>query len=355
MNNKIMCHKKLAKNKFNGRKLYIDGDTSLQQLIKGKTILYIATTYLDYLRVQQEISLLNKHAKQVFIIVSKQKHYIIRLLYVYLRTIFFFKKIDLVFMGFAPQLLLPLLKWRFSNKLIIIDFFISIYDTLVFDRMKFPVKSMRAKLAKYLDIITLKYTDYCISDTQAHAEYFVKELGAIKSKIIVLYLQADSKYYYPKSIVKPTDLINKFVVLYFGTALPLQGIDVILKAITEINNDEIHFIMIGPLDKNIKYLNLHKNVKFIDWLEQNELSDYISWSDLCLAGHFNGEITKARRVIPGKAYIYEAMNKPMILGENNANRERYPVKYSNVSFVKMGCSKSLVDKIDEYFQGWLSG
>ena len=55
---------------------------------------------------------------------------------------------------------------------------------------------------------------------------------------------------------------------------------------------------------------------------------------------------KAKRTIPGKAYIYEAMGKKMILGDNSATRELYhedELRY----FVKMGDSKALADKILE--------
>lgn len=89
------------------------------------------------------------------------------------------------------------------------------------------------------------------------------------------------------------------------------------------------------------------NIHYIQWLSQEKLSDYIAFSDLCLAGHFNKEINKAKRTIPGKAYIYRAMEKPMILGENPANHELYSEKEPGISFVEMGSGKKLAEKILE--------
>lgn len=38
----------------------------------------------------------------------------------------------------------------------------------------------------------------------------------------------------------------------------------------------------------------------MEWLSQQELADEIAGADLCLAGHFNADIDKAKRTIPGR-------------------------------------------------------
>lgn len=320
----------------------------IREFIHDKSVLYISTKDRDYLRVEQEISLIKTHAKNIEELVSHNKSYFIRLPYIYFKLFFNLKKYDTVFIGFAPQLILPLFFWKFKNNKVIIDFFISIYDTLVFDRKKFKKSSFIAKIIKKIDAFTLKVSDFVICDTKEHARYFINELGANPAKTDVLYLNADSKYYHPKTCSKPDKLKDKYIVLYFGTILPLQGVEIIIEAINKIKTDDIHFIMIGPLKNKSKQDDL-KNVTFIDWLPQDILSDYIAFSDLCLAGHFHGTIEKAKRVIPGKAYIYEAMNKKMILGDNTANRERYPIYYDNVIFIEMGNSTILAETIlNEY-------
>ena len=77
----------------------------------------------------------------------------------------------------------------------------------------------------------------------------------------------------------------------------------------------------------------------------SSLAERISQADLCLAGHFNKENGKANRTIPGKAYIYEAMKKPMILGDNAATRERYTDGMPGITFVEMGSPEALRDGI----------
>lgn len=73
-------------------------------------------------------------------------------------------------------------------------------------------------------------------------------------------------------------------------------------------------------------------------------------SDLCLAGHFNAHIKKAKRTIPGKAYIYQAMQKRMILGDNAANRELICEDPDSIYYVEMGSADKLATLIREIYQ-----
>ena len=107
---------------------------------------------------------------------------------------------------------------------------------------------------------------------------------------------------------------------------------------------KIHFIVIGPVSKQYQKPEL-PTVEYHNWLSQEELAQYISFADLCLAGHFNKDNNKAKRTIPGKAYIYSAMGKPMILGDNAATRELYNENMAGIHFVPMGNAQALADKI----------
>ena len=137
---------------------------------------------------------------------------------------------------------------------------------------------------------------------------------------------------------------------YFGSILPLQGIDTVLDAFRLLDNySNLYFICIGPIqdDKLSTPRPVSASIRYIDWLPQEELARYIAMADLCLAGHFNGTIGKARRTIPGKAYIYQAMKKPMILGDNAANHELFQ-ESKDIIFVKMGNSHALANGIIEW-------
>lgn len=329
------------------RQAYFQNDY-INDIVNGKKVLFITTKNIDYIRNSQEIKVLREWAELVNVIGYRNKSYISRLIKIYIKLFTIsIKHYDIIFVGFAPQLILPLFSFRFKRKFVVEDFFISLYDTMINDRKKFKHNSLFAKILLWIDKITIKRADAIIADTIAHGEYFVEELGADNSKINVLYLSADSSIYYPRVVSKAQELKNKFVVLYFGSILPLQGVDIVLQCIEKMKNtSSVFFQIIGPINhKDLQKYKELKNVKFIPWLSQKDLAEEIAKADLCLAGHFNSTIKKASRTIPGKAYIYNSMKKPMILGDNSANRELFIEDNINNYYVEMGNPDKLKEKI----------
>lgn len=328
--------------------------STLERLTKEKRVLFITTKNIDYIRNSQEIRILEKNAKFVKKIYSAKKRYLERIFEVWRMLIQYnISDIDVVYVGFSPQLIFPFFR-KFFGKIIIIDFFISVYDTLVNDRKKVFPKGLVAKICHGIDSYVIEKADIVITDTKADALYFIQEFHGEMEKFKVLYLEADKKIYFPREQHKEKRLENKFVVLYFGSILPLQGIDVILKAIRMLEEEKnIYFQIIGPIPKKYKK-PIQENVEYIEWLKQKQLAEYIANADLCLAGHFNKDIDKAKRTIPGKAYMYEAMEKIMILGDSEANREYFEESKKN-RYVKLGSPQELSNLILKMYYERLKG
>lgn len=308
-------------------------------------ILFITTKNLDYIRNTQEIRLLKEYTSEVTVVGSVHKKYLNRLLAVYKKLLITdISCYDKIVIGFAPQLILPIWKKKFKKKYLIIDFFISMYDTFVNDRKVCSERSFLAKFLKWLDVYTIKCADRIIVDTNAHGEYFAEAFDADQDKMITLYLEADKDIYYPHEVEKPARLQDKKIVLYFGSVLPLQGVDIVLDAFDLLKDDKrFYFYMIGKVGE--KYRKPQSdNIEYIEWLSQKELSDYIAVADVCLAGHFNKDIAKAHRTIPGKAYIYHAMQKKMILGDSRANHELYD-ESEQIYYTPMGDAQALAQTI----------
>lgn len=318
----------------------------LKEIIDGKNILFITTKNIDYIRNTQELRILKENGGSVKEIYSLKKKNIFRMIDVWFKLLTMnISDIDVVFIGFAPQLILPFWGWRFKKKVIVIDFFVSVYDTYVNDRKKFKENGFVAKLSRRLDESTIRKANHIIVDTNADGKYFEREFGEGKKDYETLYLEADESVYYPRKANKNKSN-NKFVVLYFGSILPLQGVDIVLGAVQRLrDNEDIFFDIIGPIsDKYCK--PIQKNVCYTGWLSQEELAEHIANADLCLAGHFNRDIDKAHRTIPGKAYIYEKMKKKMVLGDSVANHELF-TEDERHKFVSMGNSEFLAKKILE--------
>lgn len=327
----------------------------LKKIVLDKNVLFITTKNIDYIRNTQEAEFLQLYAKNVFYVHSEKKKYTGRLPEIYGKLMRFdMKDIDVVFAGFSPQLIFPFFS-RWKNKTIVIDFFISVFDTLVNDRKTIGRKSIIAKLCHWLDQKTLSKADVVITDTIADKDYFVHEFGQDNlidsNQFLVWYLEADSKVYFPRIQKKTKVIQGKFVVLYFGSILPLQGVDVVLDMIRSfLDNGEIVFQIIGPIPKDYQK-PMAPNIEYINWLPQERLSEYIANADLCLAGHFSGNIDKAKRTIPGKAYIYEAVERKMILGDCTANRELFSDDERHF-FCRQGDSKALADEVLKCFNLW---
>lgn len=313
--------------------------------LEGKNVLFITTKNIDYIRNSQEIRLIRERSNSFDVIYSPNKNYILRILQVWNKiTRQKIRDCDIVFLGFEPQFVLPFVGYKMKNKEIVIDCFISVYDTLVNDRKKIKAGGLMAKFCHWLDKKTISMANTIITDTKAHAEYFHSEFGGEKDRFETLYLEADESIYYPREQKKPEKLVDKFIVLYFGSILPLQGVDVVLDSLKNFENEkDIFFEIIGPVPK--KYNKPEQaNVCYYEWLSQNELSEHIAYADLCLAGHFSADIDKAWRTIPGKAYIYEMMGKKMILGDGAANHELFESDEKH-SFVERGSSMALANEV----------
>lgn len=318
--------------------------------------LFITTKNLDYIRNTQEIAILTDECGAApDIIGSCASGYAKRMIKVITSLLITdFVKYDEIFIGFAPQLVIlffagRLRRYKAKGGKLTIDFFISVYDTLVNDRKRIKEGGAAARFVMRLDKKTIDIADRVIVDTRAHGKYFINEFGLSSEKEEVLYLEANKTIYYPHEVLRDEKYRGKKLVLYFASALPLQGVDIVLKA-AELMKDveDVCFIIIGPVSERV--LNgmakpVQDNITYIDWLSQEELSDAIAGADICLAGHFNADIDKASRTIPGKAYIYRAMKKPMILGDNPANRELFDETQEGIRFCRMGDAFSLRDAI----------
>ena len=88
-------------------------------------------------------------------------------------------------------ILLPFSKNQFfknflKKERIINDFFISNYDTYVYDRKKISKYNPRAWWKYFQDWFNFKFSKYLLSDTQAHFDYWEKLFGSFRGKHLVL-------------------------------------------------------------------------------------------------------------------------------------------------------------------------
>ena len=319
------------------------------QAAAGKRVLFITTHRIDYIRNTQHIEELKKQGASVRCLyreVSGTGNHIFSAAKIFFTLLFTsLSDVDVVVVSYMCQLVTPFLNWKLKKKTLVVDFFVSLYDSMVNDRKMLGPKNPLARLIRWLDIHSVRYADRIIVDTKAHGDYFCQAFGMKRERMEVVYLNADTSIYYPRPQKKAPEFQGKFLVVYFGTVIPLQGFDIVLDAVRRLKDrKDIHFYLVGPVEKRYQKVE-SDTVTYADWVSQERLAEIIAMADLCLAGHFNGQIMKARRTIPGKAYIYEAMEKPMILGDSPANHERYQEGQPGIWFVPMGDAGKLAERI----------
>ena len=234
---------------------------------------------------------------------------------------------------------------KLKRKPIIFDAFFSLYDTAISDWELAPKNSWLARLCHFVDWSACRLATLVLVDTKAQRNFFCQEFELAKKKVRWLYMGADEAVFapYPDPPSPPP-----FRVLYVGNYVPLHGVPIILQAARLLDREEIEFWLIGenhledPVLKDLLSNSNPERVKFYPWMPPHELRAKIGDADICL-GVF-GTSCKAKRVIPGKAFLALAMGKPLITGDSMAARELLE-DGKNAILCEMGSSRALVDAI----------
>jgi len=152
--------------------------------------------------------------------------------------------------------------------------------------------------------------------------------------------------FFPQSKDKSND---KFTILFFGSFIPLHGIETIVKAAIILqNNKEISFTICGDgqtkpeIEELIKKNNL-KNMNLIGLISKDDLLENIKNSDVCL-GIF-GNTLKAQKVVTNKVFQILASKKPLITMESPAAIESGLKNNENCILVPPADPQRLADAI----------
>lgn len=313
-----------------------------------KNIVFASGRELTYPRNSQNIRALEKKY-HVQLVNSRASRLSVRLLRIGWRL--FQRKFntnDICFLGFYGQpLVFPV---RFHHRgPIILDAFVSTYDTLCLDRRIFNPRSIQGRLTFHLDRLSCQMADTVIVDTRAQAQYFERTFGVQRGKLQVLYVGCDDELFHPLKVA-PSSMPS---VLFYGTYLPIHGLEIIIEAAHQMSGENVSFQIIGRGQEHERIRQLANefrvsNVKFIDPLPLERLPDVIARSTICLGGHF-GYSEKARRVIAGKTFQCLAMGRPTIVGNNPANHELF-THGENVWMCSMTDPKALADAIRQLLE-----
>lgn len=224
---------------------------------------------------------------------------------------------DLYFVTFRGYEILPFVLLIGLGKKIVFDEFINPIEWVVYEHRKIPKGSVGERVLINIYKSMLKRVDTIVTDTVSHAMYSANLMKLPLSKYQTVTVGTDEENF--KSL-RSNKKDGKFQVLYYGSMLPLHGIEHVIQAAIDMKDDEmIEFLLIGGGD-GLKTdidtaISKGANIKYKKWVSYEKLPRVIANSDVCLGGPF-GDTIQSRFVITGKAIQFLRMGKPVIVGKN---------------------------------------
>jgi glycosyltransferase involved in cell wall biosynthesis len=193
---------------------------------------------------------------------------------------------------------------------------VGLAETLVDDRGLVRAGSPAARVFGALDRLTLRAADLVLADTAAHAASFA-ERGAPPERLAVWHLGAEPEFFAARS-APPSGRR----VLFYGTCLPLHGIETILGAATSLGpRAEVVLIGDGPerarLEAHARALGAP-----VTWRGPVPLAALPA--ELAAAAVVLGVFGAGRKaavVVPNKVYQAAAVGRPLVTRDGPALRE----------------------------------
>lgn len=255
---------------------------------------------------------------------------------------------------------------RLFRKIIITDYYVSYYDTFVLDRKTYPQGSKIANRLRNTDynIISKATLTFFLNTTEARRYLDLVGITFDKERHVIVPLVVEESIKCQLPYFNSPDLKGViFNVCWWGSYIPLHGLDNILKAFQILkgqNGTKFHLYLFGTNDNKSKpYLNMIKELDISDvttlynefTFKNGKLGEFLKLNCDLVLGNF-GNSEKAKNVLVNKLLDGVAMKAPVLTGESIApleffsEREIFYSKNSPAEIADMIYSISLTDKTD---------
>lgn len=229
------------------------------------------------------------------------------------------KNPDVYLATFRAYEILPFLAVISWPKPLIYDEFVNPLEWLREPGVERWAKYVPWKMLKMFYKLLVKRCKYVLADTESHANYSSKLIGANRKKYKTIPVGTDEDTFKP---LQRPGAQNTFQVLYYGNMRPLHGLKYVLEAASKLGEyKDIKFLIVGGGKNSAALAQKAKdtgaNVTYESWVKFELLPEVIASSAVCLAGPY-GDTVQARYVVTGKAYQFLASAVPTIIGKNAA-------------------------------------
>lgn len=221
----------------------------------------------------------------------------------------------LLFPGQADAVVVGLLA-KVRRVPVVLDWFISLADTMVTDRGLVAPRSATARLLGGVDRLAARLATLVVTDTPEGADFVVASTGVAPAKVVALPIRPDPAVFRPVTGVDPVP----GRVLFYGTFIPLHGLDTIVAAASDPACAGLEFRVLGDGQERVRIEAAARGagapVTFCEPVGEADLPAEIAAAEICL-GIF-GATAKAARVVPNKVLECLAVGRPVITADTPA-------------------------------------
>ena len=212
---------------------------------------------------------------------------------------------------------------RISGRKLVFDPLVSRYETRVLDRGDAAHGSPQAWHNRNLDRISLRLPDLVLADTDVHADFFAGEFGVDRAVVRAVPVGFDEDIFKEAPVREGAGTCR---VLFYGTYLPLHGVETIVEAAAILRGRKVVFTLVGTGQTHAGVKRRAEregcgNIEFRLPVREDELAPLIAGADIVL-GVF-GSTLKAGMVVPNKVYQSLAVGRAVITADTPAVREHF--------------------------------
>ncbi|MCJ0825712.1 glycosyltransferase [Luteimonas sp. 50] len=255
---------------------------------------------------------------------------------------------DVYILGFRGHEIAWLVRWLTRDRQLVLDALMSPYAAMKEEGKLGLLGRVLAPCWRRYEGAILHLADAVLADTHLQAAYYRDEFRLPVDKVIAIPVGAIERAGDP-AIPPSTASHGPLRVLFYGSFLPLHGMDVILDAAASLSDLPIEFDFIGGSRAQARQFRAACNTRGIQrythrrWVPLEHLLQHeIPGADLCLGGPFGGT-PQARRVVTGKASQCMASGKATVIGRID---EDYGfIDRDNCLLVEQGNAAALAEAI----------
>jgi glycosyltransferase involved in cell wall biosynthesis/SAM-dependent methyltransferase len=230
------------------------------------------------------------------------------------------RRYDVVLVGYFGHLDVHLARLLAGRRRVVLDMFLSVYDTVVLDRAAVAPGSLPARLCRLVDRRAVRASRLALLDTQAQVEFCRGVLGIPAAALASVPVGAEPARF----PFHPPAGDGPLRVLFYGSFIPLHGTATLARAIRLLDGATVELTVVGrgqERDAFDRVVAGAANLTVLDWVDYDRLGELVANHHVVL-GIF-GTSGKAARVIPNKVYQAACAGRAVVTADTPAVREAF--------------------------------